>query len=293
MSNATKVSFAAVPGAGTSAPVEEQKPAEANAQVVGNTAGDTRVSAPVPTRSPTVFSGGDEEEDHEDRSDVRLPRLNIVQGLSGQELKRVGPDGTLVFKKTLALPQGIQFVVAGCSRVKYIEKTPEFGKGDPARIVDTLEDVIRVGGTDQWKQSRECKDKEGIPLSRKPWFQRSVTALLLFKAPTKAEFETVCAGGKPGTLTDEQYQNSLEHFSAVSEDGIAFAPCAYTVKSTSFGGFYVPIKSEQVSGVLRHGFYTRYIKLSTKIAKAYEPVVEILPETTSEPVRKLARSLLT
>jgi hypothetical protein len=120
-----------------------------------------------------------------------------------------------------------------------------------------------------------------------------VTALLLIQKPTKAEFETVANNGRPGTLTEDAYAALEEHFSAVSTDGIAFAACAYTVKSTSFGGFYVPIKSEQVTGVLRHGFYTRFIKLATKKNRAYEPTVEILStEVTSEPVRELARSLL-
>ena len=287
----SKVSFAKVPGAGSSAPVEKT-PVQEVQVVGGNPANDTRVAAPTTqTRGITTFSSGEDEDDG-DRSDVRLPRLNIVQGMSGQDLKRIGCEGTLVLKKTLALPQGLRIVVAGCSKKRYAEKTPEFGKGTPPRVLDTLEEVIQAGGTDQWRQSRENKDKEGIPLSRKPWFTPMVTSIILIQKPTKAQCETVCAAGKPGTLTDAQYAAIEEHFSAVSEDGVAFAAAAYTVKSTSFGGFYVPLKSEQVTGVLKHGFFCRYVKLSTKEVRAFEPAVEILDEVTSEGVRKLARSVL-
>ena len=47
----------------------------------------------------------------------------------------------------------------------------------------------------------------------------------------------------------------------------------------------------QADGVLRDGFYTRYIKLGTRQVRAFEPTVEILPEFTSEAVRNLARKL--
>lgn len=284
------ISFAAVPGAGTSAPVE--KVPEANASVVPPAGTDTRVAAPTPT-APTPYYRFDDGEDDQapvDRGDVKLPRLNIIQGLSGPELKKVGPDGTLALKQSIALPQPARIVVVGCSKARYAEKPVVYGEGDDPRIFDTLEEVINAGGTDQWRQSRENKDKEGIPLSRKPWFAKMVTSLLMIQLPTKEQFATVCAAGKPGTPTDEQYANYSEHFSVVSEDGIAFAPCVYTVKSTSFGGFYVPLKTEQVSGVLKGGYSTKYVLLKTKQVRAFEPVVEIV-EPTSEAVRKLAKSV--
>lgn len=271
-----KVSFAKV-GAAPVVPVEPTPPAkapEANAELTSSAGTDTRMSAPAPTRSPTVFDGGEDHDENDDRSDIRLPRLNIIQGLSGPELKKVGPDGTLVLKKTLALPQPLRIVVAGCSKKRYAEKMAKYGEGKP-RIFDTLEEVVNVGGTDQWRQSREHIDKEDNPVSRKPWFTPMVTALLLIQKPE---------GLKP---EDE------EHFNAISTDGIAFAPCLYTVKSTSFGSFYVPLKTEQTTGILRNGYYTRYVSLKTKQVRAFEPVVEILGELTSEPVRVLARALLT
>ncbi len=229
-------------------------------------------AAPAP-RSLSRFSGGDDEDEPQDNSDVLPPRLNIVQGLSGAELKSVGPDGTLVLKKSLAIPQPAQIVVAGFSAKTYAEKLPKFGEGKP-RIFSNLEDVYNAGGTDVWKQSRENKDSDGMPVSKRPWFTPMVTALLLIK-----KWDGISA-------EDEQ------HFKAVTSDGIAFAPAVFTVKSTGFSGFYVPLKSEQSMGVLSKGYYTRYVSLSTKQVRAFEPVVTIKGET-SETVRQLARTLLT
>lgn len=284
----TKVSFAKVPGAGSSAPASDpESPAQpANAEVVspekpGQPAGNPQnLPVPRPSQAPVSsrFFGGDEEEDHEDRSDVRLPRLNIIQGLSGADLKSikkpdgtVAPDGSFVLKKMLYVPQGVSAVVAGFSKKVYVEKMPKFGEGKP-RLAETLEKVVEFGGTDQWKFSRENKDSDGMPVSRKPWFVPMVTALLLLK-----KWDGLSAA-------DE------EHFAAVSEDGIAFAPCVFTLKSTSFGSMYVPLKTEQISGVLSKGFYTRYVTLTTRQKTAFEPVATIT-EPTSEAVRKLAVSI--
>lgn len=250
------------------APVEEVKPQE---QSPAETALAERPPAPV---SNSGFYAGDEDDMPIDRGDVRLPRLNLTQGLSDPELKKLGPDGTFVLKRAVALPQPISIVVAGVSRKRYAEKMPKFGEGEP-RIFDSLEEVIKAGGTDQWRQSRENKDKDGMPLSRKPWFTPMVTCLLLVK--------------KPEGLAPELE----EHFSAVAEDGTQFAACVYTVKSTSFGSFYVPINSEKVAGVLKGGFATHWIELRSQQVngKQFEPRVKI-GAATSEAVRKLAKQVV-
>ena len=296
------ISFAKVPGAGSSAPVEAPPVAQANAEVVAPLAGAVAApAAPAADSSPAVrapssltpsgFYSGEDDETPADRGDVRLPRLNIIQGLSGPELKKIGPDGTLVLKKSIALPQPLRIVVAGMSRKRYAEKMPKFGVGEP-RIFDTLEEVVNAGGTDMWKQSRENVDeKTGARASNKAWFQPMVTSLLLIEKPTKEAFATVATSGKPGPLTDADYAALEEHFPLISEDGKAFSPCVYTVKSTSFGGFFVPLKTEQTTGVLRHGYFTRFVGLTTRQARAFEPVVSVL-EPTSEAVRKIAKTML-
>jgi len=278
----SKISFAKVAGAGSSEPVPaEQKATEANASLAGQApaapSGATTALAAPPQQShlPTRFLGGDEEDDDGDRSDVRLPRLNIVQGLSGADLKgikkpdgTIAPDGSLIFKKALYIPQPATIVVAAFTKPEYSEKALKFGEGPKPRTFQTLEEVINAGGTDKWKYSRENREDP----TKLPWFVKITTALVLIK--------------KWEGISDAD----AEHFTAVAEDGTAFAAAVLTVKSTGFQGFYVPLKSEQAQGVLMHGFYTRYVKLTTKQDKAFTPVVSI-QEPTSDAVRKLAISI--
>jgi hypothetical protein len=272
----TKVSFAKVPGAGESAAVPPTKAPDANATVVDPNTKTPPQNLPATSTTPsslsTRFSGGDDDDEEQDNSDVKLPRINIIQGLSAPELKALGPDGTIVFKKNLVIPQPARIVVAAMTKPVYVEKPAVFGKGDRPRIFNTLNEVIDNGGTDLWRNSRENKEAETF--SKKPLYQKMSTILLLIQ-----KWEGI-------SPADE------EHFQAIAEDGTAFAAAVYTVKGTSFKGLYVPVKSENAQGVLSDGYYCRYIKLTTRQQTAWEPLVSI-QEPTSEAVRKLARSLRT
>lgn len=272
----SKVSFARVAGAGSQESVPaEQKTTEANASLAGQAPTTALAAPPQQSHLPTRFLGGDEDEDDGDRSDVRLPRLNIIQGLSGADLKAVkmpdgknAPDGSLIFKKALYIPQPATLVVAGFTKPQYSEKALVFGQGPKPRLFNTLEEVINAGGTDKWKYSRENREEP----TKLPWFVKMTSAIVLIK-----KWEGIS-------------EADAEHFTAIAEDGTAFAAAVFTVKSTGFQGFYVPLKSEQAQGVLKHGFYTRYVKLSTKQDRAFTPVVSI-QEPTSDAVRKLAISV--
>lgn len=270
------VSFAKVPGAGSSESVAPAAPANAELvpPVAGTPAATAASPAPAassalitpPPRSVGFFSGGDDGGD-DDRSDVKMPRLNLVQGMSAEDLKSIAPEGNFVFNKALLIPQPALIVVAGMSRKVYSEKPLKFG--DKTRVFDTLEQVIEAGGTDNWRMSRE--NREGT--SKLPWFVRMATAVILIKK---------WDGIKP---EDEEY------FKSVATDGTAFAAGVYTLKSTSFTSFYVPLKSANAQGVLTGGYYHRYVQLKAVKKTAFEPQVTIL-ESTSEAVRALAKSLI-
>lgn len=273
------VSFAKVPGAGSSEPVAPAAPANAELvpPVAGTPAASTATAAAAapaantalvasPPRSVGFFSGGDDDGD-EDRSDVKMPRLNLVQGMSADDLKSVAPEGNFVYNKALLIPSPATIVVAGLSKKVYSEKSLKFG--DKTRTFDSLEQVIEAGGTDNWRSSRENREIN----SKLPWFVRMATAVILIR-----KWE----GIKP---EDEEY------FRAIASDGTAFAPAVYTLKSTSFTSFFVPIKSANAQGVLKDGYYYRYIQLKAAKKTAYEPQVTIL-ESTSESVRALAKSFL-
>jgi hypothetical protein len=269
------VSFAKTPGAGVSAPVTPppapaEKAPEANAQVTDTpapetTTTDTRVATQehAPTNALGFYTGEDDAPEFDPR-DVKLPRLNLVQGMSGAELKAIAAEGEFVYKQAIHLPKPFRAVVVGVRPKVYIEKLPKYGEGEP-RVAKTLQEVEAFGGTENWRESRENKDKDGVPVSRKPWFPAHVTLFLLIERPEGVDDA---------------------HFPAVTLSGKAFGPALYTVKSTSFGSFYIPINSE-LRGLFRGSFHNRFIEVSSKQTKAWIPTVRIREETPAE-VRELA-----
>ena len=213
--------------------------------------------------SNSFFTG--EEEGTPDASDVRPPRLNMIQGLSKEELKKVGKEGDWVLKGSVLLSQPVTLVAVGHRAKVWIEKVKQ---GDQARYAHNLQEVFDFGGTDQWNLSK-LNDKIE---SKRIWFMPSVTWMLLIQRPD----------GAPG-----------DNFTSVSDDGIAFAVALYTTKSTSYGGFHVPLASEKATGLLRSGYFTRFVELTSQKGlkhAAFEPRVH-LTTVTSEAVRALAKKV--
>ncbi len=265
-----KVSFARVENAGSSTPATPLTPATvAPAADTGtNTAsggpvnttpapGDTRVSDPkaAPATSSLGFYTGDDEGANDDPRDVRTPRLNLVQGMSKEDLKSIAPGGEFVYKKSLKLPRPLTAVIGGVTPKVWVEKVKWGGTAIP-RIARSLEEVAAFGGTDQWKLSKECKDKQDMPVSRLPLFDAHVTVLLFLAKP-------------------EGFDDG--NFPYVTEDGLAFGPALLTVKSTSFGSFYIPINTER-RGLFKGDFSSRYISIDQREVKdqVWTPTVKIL-----------------
>ena len=276
MSTENKVSFARVPGAGVqqaAVPTPEQPatpPAagDANAQLVP--AASTAVSAPTapaPANSMGFWTGDEDGADNDPR-DVRFPRLNLVQGMSKADLKAIAPEGEFVLKKSLKLPKPFTAVVVGFRPKVWVEKTKWGGTAVP-RVAKTLEEVIQLGGTDQWKLSRECKDSNDVPVSKIPLFDAHVTACLLIERPA-------------------DYDDG--NFPYVSEDGKAFAVALFTLKSTSFGSFFIPLNSER-RGLFKGNFASRYVEISAGQSKAWYPTARIVGQTSAA-VQALAIKLV-
>lgn len=255
-----KPSFAKNPGDGSSAPVEVEivSPASSKAE---------------PTQAPAVqqtaavgFYRGDEEGGGVDAADVKLPRLNMIQGLSGPELKALGKEGDWVLKGKVLLPKPVTIVAVGHRPKVWIEKVKQ---GEKARFARSLQEVQDLGGTDEWRLSKHNEKIE----SKKVWFMESATWLLLIKRPDGIE---------------------EDYFPFVSEDDIAFAAALYTTKSTSYGAFHKEISTEKASGLLRQGYPTRYIELSSEPGqkhKAFEPRISV-KGVTSDGVRNLVKKAI-
>lgn len=254
--------FAKTAGAGSSAPIE-------NVEVVSTPAAtaapSTALTPIVPAATVGFFTG--EEESAEDSGDVRLPRLNMIQGLSKPELKNLGKEGDWVLKGSLVLPSPVTIVAVGHRPKVWIEKVKH---GEQARYARTLQEVADLNGTDEWRLSKANEKSD----SKKTWFMPSATWLLLIQRPEGA---------------DEAY------FPFVSDDGIAFAAALYTTKSTSYGSFHVPLASEKATGLLRGGYSSRFIELTSQKGvkhAAFEPRIR-LTTPTSEGIRALAKKATT
>lgn len=248
-------------GGGSSAPVVDAEIVETNPAPTSTAV----VSSPAPQPAALGFYTGDEESGA-DPADVRLPRLNMIQGLSKPELKALGKEGDWVLKGSLLLPQPATLVAVGHRAKVWIEKVKQ---GEQARYARSLQEVADLGGTDEWRLSK-LNDKID---SKKIWFMPSVTWLLLIQRPEGA---------------DDAY------FPFVSEDGVAFAAALYTTKSTSYSAFHQVIASEKATGLLRQGYPTRYIELTSQKGikhAAFEPRLSV-KGPTSDAVRNLAKKAI-
>lgn len=229
------------PGAAPAVPVEDPKaaPVATTPAVASPETALTDVPrdlpAVPPTYQPPAFYTGEEDEPF-DPIDQRLPRLNIVQKSSQAEWLKLGV-GSLILKGEVliaAVDQPCRFIVAGARPKVWIEKT-KYLSPVKARIARSIDEVVKFGGTDLWRFSKE-NDKIS---SVKPWFMPSVTLALLVEKP---------AGLRP---------EHEAHFNYVVGDK-AYAAALLSVKSTNYDAVWVTVASER-RGVLSHGFNSRFI----------------------------------
>jgi len=246
----------------------------ANAEVVNTpAAGNAAVSAALAPRPASQVAvperptyGGEEDDDV---SDVRWPRLNLVQKSSAAALLKLGL-GSFVLNKELPLGETLRIIVVGFSSKRYIEKTKYTpGANSNAKIVNSLEEVDAVGGTTSWFESKENPKVT----SDKPWFQPSVTALLLIE--------------KPENVAEDRFIKVI--------DGKAYGVALFSVKSLAYYAFYIKLNSEQKAGILREGFPTRFIEVKStlvpgKSGESFQPYVKVLEKAPAELV-EFARSL--
>jgi hypothetical protein len=257
------ISFAKVPGAGQSAPVQP-----ANAEVVDetNTPAPTNTSTAVATRpvyTPGFHTGADDDEEPADEGSgkVRNPYLNLVQPTS-KDIKNVASEGDFVLGKTTKIPAGSRAVVVGFGNTFYREKVKYNGPVQ-AREVYSLADVQTAGGTTGWRESKENAGDNGG--SKKPWFMPAIKALLLIEKPEDAD----------------------EAFFPHVVEGKAYAACVFEVKSTAYDSFYVELNSKRkTTNLFKGGWAARFIKLTSRKGKgddaSFKPVPEILEAAPAE-----------
>lgn len=259
----TKVSFANIAEERNSSPAAEAEEAEAQSTAI----------APAPSTALAPTENVDE--DGVATSDIKLPRLKLLQGSSDKKLLAAHGFGTMLLKDSVevarAAAEGKPAVPATIVFVKlisktYTEKPRKFG--DPTRFARSPAEVEEQGGTIDWRQSRE-NDKI---VSKKPWYQVNANCLVLVQ--------------KPEGIDDDHFP-----FEA---DGKFFAPAIYTVKSFAYESFFQEIATAKATGELRKGGWaSRYIKVTPVIrpgkgnAEFACPEVEF-GEITPDDVRAIA-----
>lgn len=270
-----KFSFAK-PGGAPSQPVEELK--NVTPPVEGAPATDTPQNLPAtqPQSAPPAFYTGEEDEPF-DPADQRLPRLNIVQKSSQSDWLKHGVFSLVLKGEVLisAKDKPFRMVVVGARPKIWIEKTKyqPNGGGDKAKIARSIDEVVQLGGTDQWRFSKENPKAN----STKSWYMPSVTLAVLVE--------------KPADCKPEQEA----HFAYVVGDK-SYAAALLSVKSTNYDAVWVTISSER-RGLLSKGFNSRFIDgtVYSKTFSGGESGVFKLsfgPETPAE-LREIANKIAT
>lgn len=260
----TKVSFAKV------APSEAGKPSDSSAE-------EADESTAVAQNQSTALSNSDGAGDDEGygSSDIKLPRLKLLQGTSDKKLLAAYGFGSLLLKDSVvvakAAGEGTPSVPATIVFVKLISKTytERVAKfGDPSKFARNLAEVDDRGGTADWRLSKENRNAN----SNKPWYQVNANCLVLVQ--------------KPDGVDDDHFP-----FEA---DGKFYAPALYSVKSFAYEEFFQEIATAKATGELRKGGWSsRFIKLIPEIragkgnAEFAVPTVKF-GELTPDSVREIA-----
>jgi hypothetical protein len=248
---------------------DEQPVSNVPAQVVDDE--DGRGLATVPGSQLAAVGAPDDV----DAKDITLPKLRLLQGTSDKKALQTHGFGALILKDqiTVARPalEGKPEMVGNlvfCRLLSktYAEKPKKFG--DPAGYATSLIEVEQLGGTTDWRESRENPRAN----STKPWFQVVANCLVLVE--------------KPENATDDHFP-----FEAA---GKFYAPAIYAVKSFAYDNFFKVIATAKATGELRkEGYPSRFILFTPEIqsgkgnAEFAVPSVKFGAPTSAE-VRALA-----
>lgn len=282
------VSFAKIAPADASAPspapVEENKAAPAAPVAPAQPNTNTSI-APAAPQQLAHYEGADEG--GVDASDIRLPKLKLLQGTSDKKLLQKFGFGALLFKDEILVARaGIvgdsdassqkpitgRLVFVKLISKTYTEKVDKFG--DPSGFARSLAEVEEQGGTTDWRQSKENK-KTGKPASARPWFMVNANCLVLVE--------------KPEGVDDDHFP-----FEA---DGKFYAPAMFSVKSFAYEEFFISIATAKATGELRKGGYSsRFINIQPTIKPGKGNAEFAVPtitfgEHTSEAVKGIAAEL--
>ncbi|MCH9817298.1 MAG: hypothetical protein K0U64_12760 [Actinomycetia bacterium] len=250
----TKVSFAKIGAASTAPEAPASTTVEAPASV-SQPAAPQPVVAPVEnlpvaaaSSAPAVVGSNDVlDNDGIDAGDVKLPRLKLLQGTSDKELLAKFGFGSLLLKDDVVLAKAAQdnspaltgrMVFVRLISKTYTERVARYG--DPSMFARSLQEVDELGGTTDWRLSKENRNSG----SNKSWFQVNANCLVLVE--------------KPAPAGDDHFP-----FEAA---GRLYCPSLYSVKSFAYDRFFTVVATAKVTGELRKdGNTSRFIEYTPRI----------------------------
>jgi hypothetical protein len=236
------------------------------------------VVPPASSSSSALVAQGSADDIHDGidpTTDIKLPRLKLLQGTSDKKLlQEFGFTGLILKDSVLiarAANEGQQALTGRLVFVRLISKTytervARFG--DPSMFARSLQEVDEMGGTTDWRQSKENR-KSG---STRPWFQVNANCLVLVEKPEAA---------------------ADDHF-PFETDGKLYCPALYSVKSFAYDRFFAEIATAKLTGELRKdGYSSRFVLFTPEVEVGKGNAEFAVPgvkfgEPTSEALRQLA-----
>jgi len=229
---------------------------EAPAPVVNNAptqkASTALISAPVTAVTIPEANPGFYDDENIPASDLKLPRLNIVQKVG--ELSNNFAGGTILLDGNLTLadaPKGpaesahVRFLVIGLQDKKFVEKVEGGLRGNTFL---TEAEVVKAGGTLDYN---EAKSSNGA----KPLYQTLVTAMIVIE--------------KPATVNENAFP--------ITFDGKKYALALYSMKGTSYTNaakhLYTARKFGNCSQGFRFGWWTMTSRIKAGANAYYIPTV--------------------
>lgn len=196
-------------------------------------------------------------------TDMRFPRLNLVQKSSAEELIQQFGLGSIVLSKEVKLSDGSPIPVVFLQAMKdYIQKV-EFGSGETPAVFRTEQEVLDSGGSLNWKD----KDTDHF-------FQRRAHVEFAIKAPEGLD------------------EKELALF-PYEFNGESYALAVYTVASSAYTSVAVELMTLcERNKVMRKGPHYGSLLLSSKEASSKgkswrTPVIKFDGENSPELVKFL------
>lgn len=231
----------------------------------------------VATRPRDDRSRVDTSDDAISLGEIRLPALNIVQGVG--DLMKTFDQGSFVFDQKLALTKPpakgklgsettppLQILVIGFRPTRWAEKVAGGARG---RIVNSEDNVYAVGGSTDYKSTHD-----GAGNLTGAYFERLATALILIRAPDQIikDLEK-----EPDQLA-ELFPYEVAPDPAKPTETQRFALAQWHLRGSAHSGAAVPLKTARKLTFLKAGYTSRIIEVTCTLKpfgknSAYVPIV--------------------